>query len=51
MLYLSFAPGHQFQDFNEKVDDVQVKLNCSQNVFFGGHSSHDHLSVKNNEAC
>ena len=31
------------QDFNEKIDNVQVELNGSQDVFFSTESGHDHL--------
>ena len=32
-----------FEDFNEKIDDVQIELNGSQDVFLGAESGHDHL--------
>ena len=38
-----------FKDFNEKIDDVQIELNCCQNVFLGAESGHDHLGVVDDE--
>merc|ERR1712241_1628430 len=33
------------EDFNEKIDNVQVELNGSQDVFLSTESGHDHLGV------
>ena len=39
------------EDFNEKVDDVQIELDGGDDVFFGGDASHNHLGVIDDEAC
>ena len=31
------------EDFNEKIDNVQVELNGSQDIFLSAESGHDHL--------
>ena len=39
-----------FEDLNEKIDDIQIELNGGQNVFLGAEPGHDHLGVENDEA-
>ena len=41
---------HDFKDLNEQVDDIQIEFDGGNNVFFGGHSFHDHLGVKDDES-
>ena len=37
------------EDVDEQIDNVQVELNGSNDVFFGGDFVHDHLRVEDNE--
>merc|ERR1719234_2239547 len=36
-------------DFNEEIDDVEIQLDGRHNVFLRTQSSHNHLSVKDDE--
>lgn len=38
------------EDLNEEVDDVQVEVDGSHDVFFRRNSLHDHLGVKNDKS-
>ena len=37
------------EDLDEEVDDVQVELDCGQNVLLSAESLHDHLGVHDDE--
>ena len=38
-----------FEDLNEKIDNIQIELNGGQNVFLGAEPGHDHLGVHDDE--
>ena len=41
--------SHNLEDLNEKVDYIQIQFDGRDNVFLGRNSSHDHVSVIDDE--